>query len=73
MKKHLKTEYFHILEHLKTALLAGLIVCMLVLMVVYTGGTGVYEKSIHDKNAGNSFEKLWSVQGSMPSRNLCKL
>lgn len=70
MKKHLKTEHFHILEHIKTALLAVLIVCMLVLMVVYTGGTGVYEKSIYDKNMGNSFEKLWSVQGAVDQTGL---
>ncbi len=64
MKKSIKTQRFHIFEHIKTAILSGLVICMLVLVVIYIGGTGVYENAVSDGNIGESFEKLWSVQGT---------
>lgn len=70
MKKTDKLRRAHILGHIKTAVMLLLVVSMLVLVVVYIGSTGIYEKALSRANMDESFDKLWSVQNSGDAHGL---
>ncbi len=59
----------HMIETLKTILLTLLTISMLVLIVVYIGGTHIYQTmtASEDKRV---FDKLWSVQSGQRSEGL---
>lgn len=57
------------IETFKTVLLTLLIISMLVLIVVYIGGTHIYQ-SMTEKGDKKVFDKLWSVQSGQRSEGL---
>lgn len=59
----------HMIETLKTILLTMLTVSMLVLIVVYIGGTHIYQ-SMTESGESQVFDKLWSVQSGQRSEGL---
>lgn len=56
-------------ETVKTLLLVLLTLSMLALIVVYIGGTHIYQ-SMTDTGEKRVFDKLWSVQGGQRSEGL---
>lgn len=64
MKNSEKKRRSHIFEKIKIGIIAALVICLIVLVVVYIGGTRVYERAASRDNIGDSIEKLWSVQGT---------
>lgn len=70
MKKSDKLHRSRIIGQVKTVIMVLLVVCMLALMVVYIGVSGVYEKALADKGMSESFDKLWSVQNSGDAHGL---
>ncbi len=70
MNKSDKLRRAHIFGHIKTAVMLLLVVSMLVLVVVYIGVTGIYEKALSRAHMDESFDKLWSVQNSGDAHGL---
>ncbi len=58
------------IELLKTILLGLLVISLIALVVVYIGGTKVYESAVADDDLGDSFDKLWSVIGGVEPKGL---
>ena len=53
----------HIMELIKSVLLGLLVFSMISLVVVYIGGTSVYETVSAKNNPTKRFDKLWSIEG----------
>jgi len=53
----------HTVELIKSVLLGLLVFSMISLVVVYIGGTSVYETVSAKNNPSKRFDKLWSVEG----------
>ena len=53
----------HAVELVKSVLLGLLVLSMISLVVVYIGGTSVYESVSAKNNQAKRFDKLWSVEG----------
>ncbi len=64
MKKSDKLHRSRAVGQVKTVIMILLVICMIALMVVYIGVSGIFEKAISDKDKSESFDKLWSVQNS---------
>ena len=59
------------LETVKTIILAALVISLAALLVVYIGGTHIYQ-SMTDTDEKKVFDKLWSVQDGQRSAGLQK-
>ncbi|MBO5219028.1 MAG: hypothetical protein J6C52_06335, partial [Clostridia bacterium] len=53
----------HTVELIKSVLLGLLVFSMISLVVVYIGGTSVYETVSAKNNPTKRFDKLWSIEG----------
>jgi len=62
-KKETARRVSHAVELIKSILLALLVFSMISLVVVYIGGTSVYETVSAKNNPSKRFDKLWSVEG----------
>lgn len=51
------------LEHIKTFIMAALLICLIVLVAVYVGGMQLYRA---DTGQNESFDRLWSPQSEAP-------
>ncbi len=70
MKTTAKRRLVGAVETFKTFLLAALVISLILLVVVYIGGMRVYESMVMKKSSGQSFDKLWSVQGGAEPEGL---
>lgn len=64
-----KKRGYALIETVKTVLLAMLVVSLLALIVVYIGGTHIYQ-SMTDSEEKKVFDKLWSVQSGQRTEGL---
>lgn len=48
-------------ENIKTVILTGLLISLIVLVIVYIGGMRAYEEALSKNDLGENFDRLWSV------------
>lgn len=70
MKTTAKRHLIGAVETFKTVLMALLVISLILLVVVYIGGMRVYESMVTKNSLGESFDKLWSVQGGAEPEGL---